>query len=77
MYDTPQLNEMGDFLTVKEAADYLKIDPITMYRLLKKGEIACYHILPKKIIVPKTSLKDFLKNSLVLDDDSIDLSDLE
>jgi len=35
---------MGELLTVKELAEYLKVNPMTIYRLVKGGKIPAFKV---------------------------------
>ena len=50
---------MEKLLTVSEAAEILRHGKVSMYRLLKKGEIQSYRV-GRKILVSKEAISNFL-----------------
>lgn len=52
---------MGEFLTVKELAKYLKVNPMTIYRLLKGGKIPAFKV-SSEWRFKKTSINRWVEN---------------
>ncbi len=46
--DTPDKKEK--LMTVKEVAEYLRLDEHTVYRMARKGELPAYKVAAKRII---------------------------
>lgn len=49
-----------EVFTVKEAADFLKVTPVFLYKLTGRKKIPCHH-LGKKVLFIKSELLDFLR----------------
>lgn len=54
--------EEPQFLTVKEAADLLRVSPVTVYRMAQKGEIPSYRVGSKRIVFDREELVAWVKN---------------
>ncbi|GHT80061.1 hypothetical protein FACS1894130_10550 [Spirochaetia bacterium] len=55
---------MGHLMTVKEAAPQLLMAEITLYRLLRKGEIL-HHRIGKKYLFTPDDIQQYLKKCAV------------
>lgn len=52
-----------DILTVEEAAEHLRISRDTAYAMIRRNELPHVRLGQKRIIVPKTSLDEWLASS--------------
>ncbi len=53
-----------EFLSVKELASVLSVNPITVYRMVSRGEITCYQIGRCKRF-RKSDIEDYLKSCVI------------
>ncbi len=58
---TRDTTEKEEVFTVKEAADFLRVAPSFLYRLVGRGKIPNHH-LGSKVLFIKSELLDFLKD---------------
>lgn len=56
---TPMFTEFNDVVTVDDVTKMLHVSRVTVYKLLKSGEIRTLKV-GKKYIIPKQSVIDFL-----------------
>lgn len=54
----------SDLLKVREVARYLRCSQMSVYRLIRSGELAAYKIT-KDYRIPRSALEEFLKRSAV------------
>jgi excisionase family DNA binding protein len=52
---------LTDLLTVYEVAEYLRVDHVTVRKLLKANEMEAVRVVDKKILITKASLRAFLE----------------
>lgn len=57
-----QMKELPELLTVKEMAEILKIKLNAAYQIIYKRSFPILKIGPKKIMVPRYKLIDWIKN---------------
>jgi excisionase family DNA binding protein len=47
-------------LTIKEAADRLRIDPRTMQRIVAEGRIGTCRPTPRRVMIPESDLAEYI-----------------
>jgi excisionase family DNA binding protein len=52
---------LDDLLTVKEAAEFLRISVSSMKRLLKAGAVPYHRVGSRRIVVSRADLEDYLQ----------------
>src|SRR5262245_40131947 len=52
---------LTDLLTVYEVAEYVRVDHVTVRKLLKANEMEAVRVVDKKILITKASLRAFLE----------------
>ncbi len=60
--DTKMLNKKNELLTDREAAEYLRISQITLWRERKAGRIA-FRRASSKLIYTRADLEDYLQRN--------------
>lgn len=56
------LSHWPDLLTLQEAAEILRTDPVTVDSFIQAGEIASIEIA-EKVLIPRAFLEDFIEKS--------------
>lgn len=56
-------DDLTDALTVREAADLLQLHYRSFHRMLERGELDYVRVGPRKILIPRRSLTEFLNRN--------------
>src|SRR5579859_6954035 len=54
------VDQASGLLTVREAASYLKVSPVTVKRYLKSGRLRAVHLSPRAVRIRHSELERFL-----------------
>ncbi len=56
--------QLPEFLTLKETAGLLRLSPVTVWRRIKSGDLACCDFGKRSCRIPRSAIDDFIKHSL-------------
>lgn len=55
------IDQIDDLLTANEAAQLLKVSPVTIKRYLKQGRLLAYHVGPRAIRIRRKDLQQIMQ----------------
>lgn len=50
-----------ELMTIREAAEYLRVSPRTIYRLIEQGDLPVYRVSPRRLVVKRADLEALIR----------------